>query len=715
MYRILIYILILVSTLVKAQTTISGKIVDKKELPIQNANVFIEGTYDGAISNNLGEFSFETSSKGSQTLKITALMYEDFSVQISTENFQNKTIHLIRDINTIETVVIAAGTFKAGDNSKMNALKPLDIVTTAGAVGDIVGALQTLPGAQINAESGRLFVRGGDSDETQTFIDGLRVAQPYGVTPNNLPTRGRFSPFLFNGITFSTGGYSAEFGDALSSILLMNTDNELQQNKTDIGIMSVGLNLGKAKKWKTNSFSFNSTYINLQPYQWIVPQRVNWNKAYQGGSGESVFKQNFNKGIFKFYSAFDFTTFDLNQFNINSNLEDRVKNNNTNLYSNASLKYNFDNNWILNSGVSFGYSVNNMDINSFKLLSNERATHLKVKIHRKFNRHITLMMGSEFFNTNFDETYSSISNFKSGYNLNQGAAFTELDVLFTEKFAAKIGGRWLRNSLLNENKLEPRLSFAYKIFKKSQFSLAYGDFHQAPKQEYLKYNTNFDLEKTQHYILNYMYNSDKRTLRAELYYKKYHDLIKYNTPTPLYYSNFNNNGFGYAKGFDLFWRDSKTLKNFDYWLTYTFIDTKRDFRNYTKEVMPSFVAHHTFSIVTKYWMEDWKSQLSVSNSFATGRPYNNPNNTHFMSEKTKAFNNLSVSWAYLITQQKILFFSVTNVLGRDNIFGYEYASTRNAAGLYPERAITQPASRFFFIGFFWTISNDKKSNQLDNL
>jgi hypothetical protein len=48
-------------------------------------------------------------------------------------------------------------------------------------------ALQTLPGTQTVGEDGRLFVRGGEANETQTFVDGS-VAQPYGATTNNLPT-----------------------------------------------------------------------------------------------------------------------------------------------------------------------------------------------------------------------------------------------------------------------------------------------------------------------------------------------------------------------------------------------------------------------------------------------------------------------------------------------------------------------------------------------
>jgi hypothetical protein len=86
-----------------------------------------------------------------------------------------------------------------------------------------------------------------------------------------------------------------------------------------------------------------------------------------------------------------------------------------------------------------------------------------------------------------------------------------------------------------------------------------------------------------------------------------------------------------------------------------------------------------------------------------------------MNGKTKAYNNVSFSWAYLLSQQKILYFSVSNVLGTQNVFGYEYANSPNASGIFDRREITPTADRFFFVGFFWTISQDKKTNQLDNL
>ena len=69
---------------------------------------------------------------------------------------KNLTIKLREDVNALDAVVLSAGTFQAGDNSKINVLKPLDVVTTASALGDFVGALQTLPGTTTVAEDGTL-------------------------------------------------------------------------------------------------------------------------------------------------------------------------------------------------------------------------------------------------------------------------------------------------------------------------------------------------------------------------------------------------------------------------------------------------------------------------------------------------------------------------------------------------------------------------------
>lgn len=701
----------------QAQTTLSGKVVDEKGLPVYGANVFLEGAYDGATTAENGTFEFTTEATGTQTLIISFLAYETSRVSITVEEAANMTLKLRSAVNTLDAVMINAGSFEAGDNARVSALKPLDIVTTAGSAGNIIAALQTLPGNQVVGESGKLFVRGGEADETQTYIDGIRVAQPYGASTNNLPTRGRFSPFLFNGITFTTGGYSAEYGEALSSVLLLNTIDEPVQEQIDISVMSVGAGLSKTKKWEQSSLTFNTSYIDLAPYQAVIPQNADWNRAYRSFSGESVYRYKTEAGLYKLYAAFDHADFDINQYNVNQVEKMRVDMNNNNVYVNGSYKGYFGANWLMTTGLSYGYNQNKIGLDANRVQNAEQASHLKFKLRKTISERFKLNFGADYFYTNFSEDYTSLgsNSYQSGYTSNIIAAYTEADVFFSKKLAAKIGFRASQNELLQEFTVSPRLSLAYKTGKYSQFSTAYGTFVQAPKADYLKYDSDLTNEKTQHYLLNYQYNEGGKTFRAEAYYKKYNDLVQYDTPTVVYNSVFRTNGSGYAQGLDLFWRDNKTVKNMDYWISYSYIDSKRDFRNYPKAVMPNFVAHHNFSVVGKYWVEGLKSQFGATYTFSSGRPYNDPNTTDFMASKTKSYNNLSVSCAYLLSAQKILYFSVSNVLGLQNVYGYDYATAPNAAGVYNRQAVVPTADRSIFIGFFWTISADKKTNQLENL
>ncbi len=711
-------LLILLNIVINAQTTVNGKVTDNKGVAIIGANVYLEGTYDGSTTNSKGEFSFKTDQIGIQTLIVSYLSYETFTMVGDVSFMKDLQIKLRDDLNALDAVVISAGTFEAGGaNSKVTVLKPLDVVTTASALGDFVGALQTLPGTTTVAEDGRLFVRGGEAEETQIFIDGIRVFTPYTPTTNNSPTRGRYSPFLFDGITFSTGGYSAEFGQALSSVLLLNTIDEPDQEKTDIGIMSVGLTLGNTQKWNNSSVSVNASYINLLPYNAIFEDRNDWIKPYEARSGETVFRRRFDNGILKLYSAFDTTSFELIQEDIN--FEDGVhfKLMNNNLYFNGSYQGMLNDNWSVFGGISYTHSKEKINVVDNNIEDAENSIHAKLKFKRRFSSRFKLNFGAEYFATDFNENFSNetIAPVSFGYNNNISAAFTEADVFFSKKLALKAGIRAEYSELFKDFSIAPRLSLAYKTSSKSQVSFAYGDFYQNPQSNILKFSQNLKPQNTSHYIFNYQINNEGKVFRVEAYYKNYKNLVKYNTDFASFDSDYNSNGFGFAKGLDVFWRDSKSIKNTDYWLSYSYLDTKREYRNYPIEAQPSFANTHNLSLVGKYWISDWKSQVGFSYAFASGRTYTNPNIEGFLNQKTKSYNSLSLNWAYLISQQKILYFSVNNVFGFKNINGYQYTDVPDLNGNFARRALSPAADQFFFVGFFWTISEDKSSNQLDSL
>jgi len=702
---------------INAQTTISGKISDKKGAPIIGANVYLENTYDGATTDIEGKFSFMTNETGEVTLVVSYITFQTYKRVTNVNSLKNISVILKESVNTLDAIVLTAGSFQAGERDKATVMNSLDVVTTAGVAGDFISALQTLPGTQTVGEDGRLFVRGGTAEETQVFIDGLQVFKPYIPTANNTPTRGRYSPFLFDGITFSTGGYSAEYGNALSSVLLLNTIDYPKQNETNISFMSLGGGLGHTKKWEHDALTANVQYINLTPYNKIAPDRDTWHKLPEVISGETVYRHSTENGLLKFYSAYDFSKFDVGQENINYKELLRFQLNDNNWYTNLSYDGFVGDQLKLSTGLSYSSSKTAVTIGNTDVTDKEQSVHVKVKLKQSYTNQFRLALGAELVTTRFTENglADQTDAFRYEFTNTSGAVFAEADVFFSKNFVGKFGLRTTYNALFEETAIVPRISLAYKLNKQAQFSLAYGQFYQTPQNNELKIEQDLKLQKAVHYILNYQYKKNGKFFRAEVFYKDYTNLLQYDMEFEQELSNFATNGFGYSKGLDLFFKDSKSIKNMQYWLSYSYLDTKRKFRDFPTEVMPSYATKHNASIVTKYWIDGLRSQVGMTHNFASGRPYNNPNTINFMNGRTKPYHNMSMNWSYLISQQKILFISVSNVLGFKNIYGYDYANTTDAAGVFQRQAIIPSADRFFFIGFFWTISDDKTKNQLDNL
>ncbi|TND09116.1 MAG: TonB-dependent receptor plug [Bacteroidetes bacterium] len=191
----------------------------------------------------------------------------------------------------------------------------------------------------------------------------------------------------------------------------------------------------------------------------------------------------------------------------------------------------------------------------------------------------------------------------------------------------------------------------------------------------------------------------------EAYYKKYSQLLKFSP-------DFANTGDGYAQGIDVFWRDKKTFKNVDYWISYTFIDAKRNWHEYPETVQPSFVADHTASLVFKKFFPKIMTSVGLSYFYATGRPYYNPNNPVFLGDRTYDFHSLNMNASYLTTIGKaftVFVISVTNVPGFDQVYGYRYSYD----GLRRE-TIGPTAKRSFFIGMFMSFGQDRTKDVINN-
>ena len=204
-------------------------------------------------------------------------------------------------------------------------------------------------------------------------------------------------------------------------------------------------------------------------------------------------------------------------------------------------------------------------------------------------------------------------------------------------------------------------------------------------------------------------------IRIETYYKKYNQLPMYNSKTPTYSSNYNNNGYGHAKGIDFLLKDSKSIKNLQYWLSYSFTDSKKMEGNDQIALLSTDVYKHNASLVAKYWFQSIKSQIGLTQSFKSGRAYYDPNISQTLPSFTPSNYTVNAGISHLISAQQILHIEVSNILGSKPIYSYQFADQMNTAGEYAKRAILPTAKRFIFVGYFLTISKNKKDNQLNNL
>lgn len=717
MKRLLLIIFFLPS-LAMAQTTISGTVTDKKGEPVLGANVYLKDTYDGVSTGLEGEFTFDTFESGEFQLVISSIGFQEFTQPVNLDGTPVKIEATLKiSVQQLNAVVITAGSFNASDESKQVIMKSLDIATTAGATADIAGALNTLPGTQTVGESGRLFVRGGDGYETKTYIDGMQVLNDYSPAAPNTPSRNRFSPFIFKGTSFSTGAYSAEYGQALSSALILESKDVALLDRTDISLMTVGADVSHTAVGDKSSFAGKLQYTNLTPYFKLLDQRINWDKAPESVDGNFAYRHKTSEtGIFKIYGNLSHSNMDLYESEILTpeiQVPIGIKNNYS--YINGMYKELLSDKLGFKGGASFTYNQNQFYRDGDLADLNEAGGHFKGVFDYTFSERVSLKFGSEVFVRDYTQEFGNeTGSFTEGFDENIQALFAELDVFASANFVVRAGGRLENNSLQNSPRLEPRLSMAYKTSEYGQFSFGYGKFHQSVQNEFLVSDNLLDPEKADHYILNYQVIKNKRTFRVETYYKDYRSLIKYDgvVNNPL---NVTTNGEGYARGVDLFWRDNKTFNNVDYWVSYSFLDTEREYKNFPGSFTPTFASKHNFSFVYKHFIDAIDSQIGFTYSYTSGRPYHNPNLDGFNQLKTKSYQDLSFNIAYLLNPSVIVYSSVNNVLGRDNIFGYEYSDAPNNEGEFVGRAITQPAKRFIFLGVFITLSKDKTINQLPNL
>lgn len=747
---VLLLLLIFNAFAATAQVKISGKITDNKNKPMAGVSISIKDSYDGATTDSTGNFSFTTTEKGAKILEATIIGYNPSAQNISigaesiTLNFSLK-----EQITEMKAVVISAGSFEAGDKKKGAVLTDIDIVTTASANGDVTEAFKSLPGAQQVGESEGLFVRGGSATESKIYIDGNLVNNFFYSSTPGISQRGRFNPFLFKGTIFSTGGYSALYGQALSSALILESKDLPERTEADFGasVVGVGGGIQKLAKNKRSSWGISYNYANLWLAFNLIKQKQDYFQVPVVHDGDMNFRFKTKRGGFiKYYGYFSSTKTGYRTRDIDSTqLKDAFSINNFNTYHNLNWRENLHNRWRMIAGISFSNNRDNIKnelqdeknnkvtilspsfyaFKNFNLQNRSSYAQARIVLEKKLKGLSAIRFGSDYFYSNDKATYTLYDGTRYNEKIedNLVAAFAEADIYATNNLAVKAGTRLEHSQVIGKWNIAPRISVAYKFRDNGQASFAYGIFYQNPERRLLPISTKLDYSKATHYILQYQKLVSDRTFRTEIFYKKYDDLYKTGANSNGRDVAVNNNGYGDAKGFEVFWRDKRTIKNVDYWISYSYLDTKRDYLNFPKAIQPAFAANHTAAFVFKRFILPWKTQFNLSYNFATGRPYyriayDNVQGKYVISDegKTINYNSMSFSVNYLPNIGKknpktfaVWVLGINNVLGQRQVYTYNYSYNGTK-----KEAVTPPSTRFAFIGCFLSFGVDRTQDAINN-
>ena len=706
---LLLFVLINFGINSQAQITLNGRVVDKNDQSLVGVSVDFSNGWIQTTTDLDGKFTINYP----DTLKNRRLNFRYFGYKtknVSVNRGQEfLKVVLIDSIYHLGGVTVAAprnGRF-SDYSAQTIKMSTFDIVTNPAAMADIIGGMRVLPGVQTNDNDGRLIIQGGNSDESQVYINDLIVANPYTYNSKNSGTRNRFNSDLFSGVVLQSGGSNAEFGQALSGIVNLNTkEREEMEAKTDISVSSIFADFTHIDKKPSYAYRANISYSNLfltdkfigSEYEWKKPYQaimsdffltkefspatkitVQWNGSYSDGvySGKNIegvelennFTQSYLYGQINFYHTFN------KDFSLS-----------------AASNIMIDN----NSGTDLQYPGD-------KSVTKNSWNHNKVTLQYKSGR-ISNRTGAEWIHNPYTETYSLNTDYKRELQSNLASVYNDTKLFLSSNLTASVGLRSEYSIYLKKANIAPRLYLAYQPTAGNTFSLALGDYYQLPVIDYLKITNNLDFASVRKVSAAYSYIKKNSLFQLDSYYKKYKNLASYLEEQTL---NHSGNGTGY--GADAFLKSN--YKNLEYWLTYSFNHTRKKFDYFPEAVAPPQVAAHSFNVTLKYWMASLKSMLSVSQFASSGSPHYSPVYPYTKLGVTPCHSRLDVSWSYLPKQWVIVHLGCQNVLGRKNIYGYEYSE------INPElrKAITASSERFVFVGVFITLSKAKNLNQLKSL
>lgn len=208
------------ATSLLSQVKISGKVVDEDNKPIEFATVRIDGTTIGVNTDEEGAYEMTVSPQADTLFVVfTCIGYAEVKRQLVKPE-GNVTINPKLYKKSHELQELQVTDFK----KQTNTMQSIDVDAVRIAPDASGGSVEALIATQAgvsskNEMSSQYMVRGGSYDENSVYINGIEIYRPQLISSGQQEGLSVINPDLVSSVSFSSGGFNAEYGDKMSSVL----------------------------------------------------------------------------------------------------------------------------------------------------------------------------------------------------------------------------------------------------------------------------------------------------------------------------------------------------------------------------------------------------------------------------------------------------------------------------------------------------------------
>jgi hypothetical protein len=289
---ILAFLLLMTSARPQSQTgTIRGFVYEKESgEPVLFTNVYLAKTTYGATTDQNGFFTISKIPPGSYILMVTYIGFDTLKIPltIAKNELISKKLYLNKSAVELMEVSVSASKQDKTNQTQTSIIKitPKEImqIPTIGGQPDLAQYLQVLPGVIFSGDQGgQLYIRGGPPIQNKVLLDGMIIYNP-------IHSIGLFSVFdvdILQGVDVYTGGFNADFGGRISSVMDITTRDGNKNRfggKVDVSTFGAkGLVEGPIVKAKTENDASASLLLSVKGSYLAQTSKIFYNYVNENG------------------------------------------------------------------------------------------------------------------------------------------------------------------------------------------------------------------------------------------------------------------------------------------------------------------------------------------------------------------------------------------------------------------------------------------------